>query len=127
MEINEKLKDVDHRIKMGNIKWDIESETLESIVITILQLSKTISTHEGNVEMPNISMVWYLYQILNSNNPYIGIKIIFFCLQRQNPEYRRIDSARVDEEIIRLARNLAFPTFQKDSPTPPQDVKVGSI
>ena len=44
---------------MGNIKWDIESEILEGIVITILQLSKTISTHEGNVEMPNISMVCF--------------------------------------------------------------------
>ena len=61
MEINEKLKDVDHRIKMGNIKWDIESQILEGIVITILQLSKTISTHEGNVEMPNISMVCFSY------------------------------------------------------------------
>ena len=77
MEINEKLKDVDLRIKMGNIKWDIESEILEGIVITILQLSKTISTHEGNVEMPNILMVWFfflfqntMYHILNLDNPH---------------------------------------------------------
>ena len=70
MEINQQLKGVHNRVKMGNIKWATESQLLEGIVITILQLSKTISTHEGNVEMPNISMVWYLYQILNSNNPY---------------------------------------------------------
>ena len=76
MEINEKLKDVDHRIKMGNIKWDIESEILEGIVITILQLSKTISTHEGNVEMPNISMVCFLiskHNVPNSELISIGI------------------------------------------------------
>ena len=73
MEINEKLKDVDHRIKMGNIKWDIESEILEGIVITILQLSKTISTHEGNVEMPNISMVCF-FIISEHNVPYSEFK-----------------------------------------------------
>ena len=82
MEINEKLKDVDHRIKMGNIKWDIESEILEGIVITILHLSKTISTHKGNVEMPNFSMVCFLFQntmylSLNSNNAYRNISNIF--------------------------------------------------
>ena len=76
MEINQKLKGVYNRVKMGNIKWAIESETLESIVITILHLSKTISTQKGNVEMPNFSMVCFLfqntmYQILNSNNAYL--------------------------------------------------------
>ena len=40
-----------------------------------------------------------------------------FFLQRQN---QRINIAPVDEEIIGLARNLAFPTFQK-----PQEDKVG--
>ena len=44
-----------------------------------------------------------------------------FFLQRQN---QRINIAPVDEEIIGLARNLAFPTFPKDSLIPPQD-KVG--
>ena len=39
--------------------------------------------------------------------------------------YRRINNAPVDAEIIRLARNLAFPTFPKDTPINPQD-KVGT-
>ena len=76
MEINQQLKGVHNRVKMGNIKWDSESQILEGIVITILNLSKTISTHKGNVEMPNFSMVCFLfrntkYQILNSNNAYL--------------------------------------------------------
>ena len=71
LEINQQLKGVHNRVKMGNIKWDSESQILEGIVITILNLSKTISTHKGNVEMPNFSMVCFLfrntiYQILNS-------------------------------------------------------------
>ena len=61
MAINQQLKGVHDKIKTGNINWAIESEILEGIVITILQLSKTISTHEGNVEMPNISMVCFSY------------------------------------------------------------------
>ena len=40
-----------------------------------------------------------------------------FFLQRQD---QRIKIAPVDDEIIGLARNLAFPTFQK-----PQEDKVG--
>ena len=76
MEINQQLKGVHNRVKMGNIKWASESQILEGIVITILHLSKTISTHKGNVEMPNFAMVCYLfqnttYQILNSNNAYL--------------------------------------------------------
>ena len=76
MAINQQLKGVHDKIKTGNINWAIESEILEGIVITILHLSKTISTHKGNVEMPNFSMVCFLfrnttYQILNSNNAYL--------------------------------------------------------
>ena len=76
MEINQQLKGFHNRVKMGNIKWASESQILESIVITILDLSKTISTNKGNVEMPNFSMVCFLfrnttYQILNSNNAYL--------------------------------------------------------
>ena len=76
MEINQQLKGVHNRVKMGNIKWASESQILESVVITILDLSKTISTNKGNVEMPNFSMVCFLfrnttYQILNSNNAYL--------------------------------------------------------
>ena len=59
LEINQQLKGVHNRVKMGNIKWDSESQILEVIVITILNLSKTISTHKGNVEMPNFSMVCF--------------------------------------------------------------------
>ena len=89
MEINEKLKDVDHRIKMGNIKWATESQILEGIVITILHLSKTISTHKGNVEMPNFSMVCFLfrntmYQILNTNNAYRNISNIFLFAETRH-------------------------------------------
>ena len=61
MEINQKLKGVYNRVKMGNIKWATESQILEGIVITILHLSKTISTHKGNMEMPNFSMVCFFY------------------------------------------------------------------
>ena len=64
-----------------------------------------------------------MYQILNSNNAYRNISNIF-CLQRQDRVHRRISDTPVDAEIIRLARNLAFPTFPMDSPIPPQD-KVG--
>ena len=59
MAINQQLKGVHDKIKTGNINWAIESEILEGIVITILHLSKTISTLKGNVEMPNFSMVCF--------------------------------------------------------------------
>ena len=82
MAINQQLKGVHDKIKTGNINWAIESEILEGIVITILHLSKTISTHKGNVEMPNFSMVCFLfrntmYLSLNSNNAYRNISNIF--------------------------------------------------
>ena len=51
------IRDVDNRIQKKNIKWEIESIILEDIVKTILHLSKTISTLNGDVEMPKTSMV----------------------------------------------------------------------
>ena len=89
MEINQKLKGVHNRVKIGNIKWASESQILEGIVITILHLSKTISTHKGNVEMPNFSMVCFLfrntiYQSLNSNNAYRNISNIFLFAETRH-------------------------------------------
>ena len=51
------IRDIDNRIQNENIKWEIESIILEDIVKTILHLSKTISTLNGDVEMPKTSMV----------------------------------------------------------------------
>ena len=48
------IKDVDNRIQKQNIKWENESIIIEDIVKTIL---KTISTLNGDVEMPKTSMV----------------------------------------------------------------------
>ena len=73
MEINQQLKGVHNRVKVGNIKWATESQILEGIVITILHLSKTISTHKGNVEMPNFSMVCFLFR----NSTKFWIQIIY--------------------------------------------------
>ena len=89
MEINQQLKGVHDKIKTGNIKWAIESEIIERIVLTILNLSKTISTHKGNVEMPNFSMVCFLfwnmmYQSLNSNNVYRNISNIFLFAETRH-------------------------------------------
>ena len=90
MEINQKLKGVYNRVKMGNIKWATESQILEGIVITILHLSKTISTHKGNMEMPNFSMVCFflfqntMYQILNTNNAYRNISNIFLFAETRH-------------------------------------------
>ena len=51
------IRDIDNRIQNENIKWEIESIIFEDIVKTILHLSKTISTLNGDVEMPKTSMV----------------------------------------------------------------------
>ena len=51
------IKDVDNRIQKQNIKWENESIIIEDIVKTIFYLLKTISTLDGDVEMPKTSMV----------------------------------------------------------------------
>ena len=51
------IKDVDNRIQKQNIKWENESIIIEDIVKTIFNLAKTISTLDGDVEMPKTSMV----------------------------------------------------------------------
>ena len=56
---------MDNRIKMGKISWIIDSETLEGIVITILNLAKKISTHRGQDDISNNStVVCFLLQII---------------------------------------------------------------
>ena len=51
------IRDVDNRIQKQNIKWENESIVIEDIVKTIFLLLKTISTLDGDVEMPKTSMV----------------------------------------------------------------------
>ena len=120
------IKDVDNRIQKQNIKWENESIIIEDIVKTIL---KTISNLNGDVEMPKTSMVSIFLlktfvisehnAVQNNEFKYQCLQVPkqIFCLQRQD---QRIKIAPVDDEIIGLARNLAFPTFQKS-----QEDKVG--
>ena len=51
------IRNVDNRIQKQNIKWENESIIIEDIVKTIFYLLKTISTLDGDVEMPKTSMV----------------------------------------------------------------------
>ena len=48
---------------MGKVKWASDSEILEGVVLTILNLAKTINSTQGaaggNVEMPNHPVVCF--------------------------------------------------------------------
>ena len=65
--------------------------------------------------MPSFGQLFLL--VIFVTEPKVGI-----CLQRStgnDPMDERHKIAQVDEEIMRLTRNLAFQTFQQDSSVPP--------
>ena len=63
MNIFKDLKEMEYKIKVGKVKWASDSEILEGIVLTILNLAKTINSTQGaaggNVEMPNHPVVCF--------------------------------------------------------------------
>ena len=77
------IRDVDNRIQKQNIKWENESIVIEDIVKTIFLLLKTISTLDGDVEMPKTSMVsifWLKTFVISEHNAVQNNEFKYQCL-----------------------------------------------